>query len=98
MPAWDFAPTEREQAYATLLSTVRELQDDGAAELLEVDRDRGYVKARIRYELRGKHVDLASPALQAMPMSQSMMSHTQAVVLLQIAALWYMVTPMCVPE
>lgn len=53
MPAWDFAPDDRQQAFATVLSIIAELQNDGAAELLEADKTRGYAKARIRYELRG---------------------------------------------
>lgn len=53
MPAWDFAPTERDQAFTDVVSVVRELQDDGDAQLLEADRDKGYVKARLRYDLKG---------------------------------------------
>lgn len=53
MPAWDFAPTERDHALAAVVSTVRELELDGQAQLLETNPERGYVKARLRYDLKG---------------------------------------------
>ena len=53
MPAWDFAPTELDQAFAAVVSNVRELEGDGDAQLLKADPDHGYVKARLRFDLKG---------------------------------------------